>query len=658
MHANKGRRPAPFTQGDLVFVSTKNMSVPEGKSRKLVNKYIGPLEIEEVVVEGTTYRVKLPDELKRRGIKSAFHASLLKPHIPSEDNRFPRHDYQQFVGLAGDEDQWSVEKITNHQGKGNRATFEVLWHGGEITWEPYKAIKHLQALRQYFEAQGITRASQLPLRDGFVISDTEDSNSEDDGDESRNTGEKFLSENLRVNSARVLKDEHKGELDAPFIQVQLSTSLLYVLYKLCLTAAHPLTTCDSATTEITAVAHSRPYSSLICTTLRPVRSTHKPLSITRKPLAFSADKDVVLDADVDAEIPTDKAEATNLLPIETNHPSPMIPVLGQEEALRFLGMHLNDLQDWAAPGGVANHPNEDPNANAPESAPPIARSPIQVSPTNLPPTEPASAVPPEPPINHQLLRDLGYHADQLVDWMGETMQAVDTILQSARDLEILLGRTHARVNHLEATLDSLSLETMMSPPSSPPIHPTSSTHTKKPGDSPKNSTTVSDSDSEPDLELKPSDLRLGSATSRFIDSLWRIINYERSKMQANEPQSRLLPPPRPSKETYRKVATIARLADSLFPSRSNTSSSGTPRCKTPDHVPQHRIPTPEFDPHPSSSLTQSEPRSKPTRTPSWEELKYKARKLIGKGKGRATESVFLMETTESEEERDKESDRE
>jgi hypothetical protein len=89
MHANKGQRPAPFIQGDLVFVSTKNMSVPKGKSHKLVNKYIGLLEIEEVVVEGTTYQVKLPDELKRQSIKSAFHALLLKLHIPSKDNRFP-----------------------------------------------------------------------------------------------------------------------------------------------------------------------------------------------------------------------------------------------------------------------------------------------------------------------------------------------------------------------------------------------------------------------------------------------------------------------------------------------------------------------------------------------------------------------------------------
>ncbi|CCO31912.1 hypothetical protein BN14_05963 [Rhizoctonia solani AG-1 IB] len=120
--------------------------------------------------------------------------------------------------------------------------------------------------------------------------------------------------------------------------------------------------------EITVVAHSRHYSSLICTTLRPVCSTLKLLSITRKTLAFRTDKDMVLDVDVDAEMPMDKAKAANLLPIKMNHLSPMILVLGQEEALCFLGMHLNNIQDWATPSGVSNDPNEDPNANVPNTS--------------------------------------------------------------------------------------------------------------------------------------------------------------------------------------------------------------------------------------------------------------------------------------------------
>ncbi|QRW24378.1 hypothetical protein RhiXN_11290 [Rhizoctonia solani] len=99
--------------------------------------------------------------------------------------------------------------------------------------------------------------------------------------------------------------------------------------------------------------------------------------------------------------------------------------LEQEEIIRFLGRLLNK---WAAPKGKANCPSWD--ANKPESIPPIACSPTPMIPTNLPPPAP------EPPIDYQLLRDLEYHADQLVEQMGETMQAVDNILRATRDLEI------------------------------------------------------------------------------------------------------------------------------------------------------------------------------------------------------------------------------
>ncbi|KZT66683.1 hypothetical protein DAEQUDRAFT_640611, partial [Daedalea quercina L-15889] len=40
--ANRRRRPAPFESGDLVYVSTKNISLPRGLARKLALKYIGP----------------------------------------------------------------------------------------------------------------------------------------------------------------------------------------------------------------------------------------------------------------------------------------------------------------------------------------------------------------------------------------------------------------------------------------------------------------------------------------------------------------------------------------------------------------------------------------------------------------------------------------
>ncbi|KDN35249.1 hypothetical protein RSAG8_11734, partial [Rhizoctonia solani AG-8 WAC10335] len=164
IQANKGRRVAPFKQGDKVFFSTKNMAILEGKFRKVK------------IAKCITYRLNLLIEPKRRGIKVTFHASLLKPHIPHEDHRFSRHDYQRFVRLEGDEEQWAVEKINNHRGEGNRAMFEILGQGGEIIWEPYKAIKHLEAYKQYLEALGNKRTSQLPLREDIEIDENSDEN--------------------------------------------------------------------------------------------------------------------------------------------------------------------------------------------------------------------------------------------------------------------------------------------------------------------------------------------------------------------------------------------------------------------------------------------------------------------------------------------------
>ncbi|KIK53993.1 hypothetical protein GYMLUDRAFT_118118, partial [Collybiopsis luxurians FD-317 M1] len=43
--ANRRRRPAPFEEGDLAYISTKNISFPKGYARKLVPKFIGPYKI-------------------------------------------------------------------------------------------------------------------------------------------------------------------------------------------------------------------------------------------------------------------------------------------------------------------------------------------------------------------------------------------------------------------------------------------------------------------------------------------------------------------------------------------------------------------------------------------------------------------------------------
>lgn len=86
--ANRRRRPSPFAKEDLVYISTKNMSLPKGLARKLAPKFIGPYRITEDFRNGS-YRLDLPSSLKQRGLHNVFHALLLRVHEPNNDRLFP-----------------------------------------------------------------------------------------------------------------------------------------------------------------------------------------------------------------------------------------------------------------------------------------------------------------------------------------------------------------------------------------------------------------------------------------------------------------------------------------------------------------------------------------------------------------------------------------
>ena len=88
IQANWRRRVSPLIKGDLVYISTKNIHLPKGTSRKLVPKFIGPYCIMEDF-GNNLYRIELPDTLKQRGVHNVFHLSLLRIHIANDDRLFP-----------------------------------------------------------------------------------------------------------------------------------------------------------------------------------------------------------------------------------------------------------------------------------------------------------------------------------------------------------------------------------------------------------------------------------------------------------------------------------------------------------------------------------------------------------------------------------------
>jgi len=173
VQANRKRQPATFVEGDLVYLSTKNISLPKGRARKLAPKYLGPFPITKVIKEGATYQLGLSDELIKRGVNKAFHASLLRPHVPNDDRRFPGRLPIQIPGFGEKPDEWIVDSILTHHGKGKGSEFQILWKAGDKTWASYREVAHLNALDRYCELMGVEDAAELPPNYDDVGSDNE-----------------------------------------------------------------------------------------------------------------------------------------------------------------------------------------------------------------------------------------------------------------------------------------------------------------------------------------------------------------------------------------------------------------------------------------------------------------------------------------------------
>ena len=157
--ANRKRQATPFELGDLVYLSTKNISFPKGKARKLLPKYIGPYKVLRDY-GNSSFQLELLPHLKRRGVHDVFHSSLLHIHVPSDDRLFPgRMDTQ--LDFAEDDEEWAVDQILSHHGSRTDTVFEILWKSGDVTWLPYYQITHLQALTDYLELLGVRKIAKL-----------------------------------------------------------------------------------------------------------------------------------------------------------------------------------------------------------------------------------------------------------------------------------------------------------------------------------------------------------------------------------------------------------------------------------------------------------------------------------------------------------------
>jgi hypothetical protein len=157
-HCQKGQK---FNVGDLILLSTENLSLPKGRARKLLPKYLGPYKVLTANHSSLTYKVELLPDLKARRIHDIFHEKVLKLYVEKDAKQFPKRETRVQYNVGNDPDQeWVVRSVEDHKWSPG-LTFRVRWELGDATWEPLNVVKDLEALDQYLKLEGVTRPSEL-----------------------------------------------------------------------------------------------------------------------------------------------------------------------------------------------------------------------------------------------------------------------------------------------------------------------------------------------------------------------------------------------------------------------------------------------------------------------------------------------------------------
>ena len=77
-YSNKRRQPGVKYQiDDLVYLLTKNLTLPKHRARKLMPKFIGPYKILKAMNKSSNVTLELPQEFKDRKINPMFHTNLV-----------------------------------------------------------------------------------------------------------------------------------------------------------------------------------------------------------------------------------------------------------------------------------------------------------------------------------------------------------------------------------------------------------------------------------------------------------------------------------------------------------------------------------------------------------------------------------------------------
>jgi hypothetical protein len=154
---NKKHKGETFRVGDLVLLSTRNLSLNYQPSKKLSGKFIGPFRIQGII--GTqAYRLLLPPSYR---IHNVFHISLLERWKAREENQEDNTKLPEITPEG--EEVWEVEKILGKRIQKGQVQYLLRWKDYDDswdTWTPASDFENMDDLIQEYEAKGDSRTTR------------------------------------------------------------------------------------------------------------------------------------------------------------------------------------------------------------------------------------------------------------------------------------------------------------------------------------------------------------------------------------------------------------------------------------------------------------------------------------------------------------------
>lgn len=145
------RRGGGYQIGDLVFLSTSNLTLSPELNRKLTARYVGPFEVSDLITD-VTVKLKLPNEWK---IHNSFHISRLKPAHPGTEYPTHQDEVPNDPIIREDEQEYEIEKIIKSRvSSTGKKEYLIRWKGfgrSEDTWEPAEGLKNAKEIVSAFE---------------------------------------------------------------------------------------------------------------------------------------------------------------------------------------------------------------------------------------------------------------------------------------------------------------------------------------------------------------------------------------------------------------------------------------------------------------------------------------------------------------------------